>query len=723
MTIAKFANVFNEFASASERNSRLYFSDMLFVAGLVTFFWCWLWGKSSWMDMASPVVYSGDVVYEFAHIKAFASGQAMPFLFKSIPTLNAPFQANWNDFPFPDLIYFPAGALSAIFNLTIGASLYLLLMQVIAGLSFYVSGRLLSYRRDFVLAGAVLFALSPFAFYRNLAHLNLSVYWHIPLLLLAVTWCDNPLRLKLQHKHTALVMVMLAFVAGLYNPYYLSAFLVLLAFILCGHVINRSRRNIILTGGMLIAAILGFLLSNADTLLFALFEGGNPAAVQRELWGLTVYGLRLPDLIFPMNHRLDLLQELGQKVKVEMYPEYLRGEAQTAYIGLVSIIGLVWLLVKNTINVAAKRFGQIPIWYWMALCIIAFGIVGGLNYLLGSFGFVLLRATNRFSIVLMAIALFFLCEKLPKTRIGKPVFFLPFLMLALGLFDQIPQRASAGYVKSMLAAVDRDRNVAYQLEKELPGSAMVFQLPVKAFPETFSVHNMQDYDQFRPWLYTKNLRFSYGTVKGRGDADWQLIVESLSVPDMIKQLEQYGFAAVLVNKKAYKDGAQELDAQMQSGGCKKILNDGDFIAFRLNPSSKPQLPELEPYQFDYNSGFYWKEGSGSNTGRWAKADAKLAVLPSYLPEGYPRSNPSGQIEISFDIAALGTRSVLMELDGSKTMVIKEGQTVNAVKIALPVRRLPATIHFTTDRPAQLIGNGDSRSVAFRLSNIKIVQLP
>ena len=405
-----------------------------------------------------------------------------------------------------------------------------------------------------------------------------------------------------------------------------------------------------------------------------------------------------------------------------MYPEYLLGEAQTAYIGLVSIIGLVWLLVKNTINVAAKRFGQIPIWYWMALCIIAFGIVGGLNYLLGSFGFVLLRATNRFSIVLMAISLFFLCEKLPSTRIGKPVFILPLLMLALGLFDQFPQRASAGYVKSMQAAVDRDRNVAYQLEKELPESAMVFQLPVKEFPETFPIHNMNDYDHFRPWLYTE-YDFSYGTVKGRGDADWQFLVESLSVPDMIKQLEQYGFAAVLVNKKAYKDGARELAAEMQTGGCKRILNDVDFIAFRLNPSGNPQLPGLEPYQFNYKSGFYWKEGSGSNTWRWAKADAKLTVLPAYLPEGYPRSNLSGQIEISFDIAALGSRAGWMRTDASKTLIIKEGQTVNAVKIALPERAVPATIRFTTDRPAQLIGNGDSRIVAFRLQNLKIDKRP
>ena len=133
---------------------------------------------------------------------------------------------------------------------------------------------------------------------------------------------------------------------------------------------------------------------------------------------------------------------MGQKIGFEQYPEYLRGGAQYGYIGLTAVVGLSWLLIKGTLNIAAKRFTKVHVWYWMALGIISFGVVGGINYLLGSFGFMLLRSTHRFSIILMAIALFFLCDQLPKIHLGRPVMILPMIMLVFGLYDQLPTRVS-----------------------------------------------------------------------------------------------------------------------------------------------------------------------------------------------------------------------------------------------------------------------------------------
>ncbi len=723
MKIADLSHTFKNRVLNSESDTRIALMDMLAIVGVVAFWWCWVWRKSSWSDMDAPVKYVNDAIYVLAVIKAFASGEIFPFLFKSVSSLNMPFHANWNDFPFEEWIYFPAGILSAMFGLNAGASLYLLVTQLLAGLSFYCSGRLLAYRRDFVFVCAILFSLSPYAFRRNIAQLTVTAYWHIPLLLLVVAWCDDPSRFKMDTKYSAILICTIGFVAGLIHPYYLAAFLLLLTFVFSGHVINRSRRQTFMVGAVIVSALTGFLLSNADTLLYALFEGRNSNVIQRDMWGLTVWGLRLSNLIFPFYHRLGWLHELGQRIGFEQYPEYLRGGAQYGYIGLTAVAGLSWLLIKGTLNIAAKRFTKVHVWYWMALGIISFGVVGGINYLLGSFGFMLLRSTHRFSIILMAIALFFLCDQLPKTHLGCPVMILPMIMLVFGLYDQLPVRVSTENVKSIRAAVDQDRKIVHQLENELPHSAMIFQLPVKAFPETGAIYLMSDYDQFRPWLYAKNLRFSYGTTKGRGDADWQFRVASLPMPDMPHQLENYGFAAVLINKKAYKDDAQKLALEFLSGGYQKIADEGDFIAFRLNPSGNPQLPVIEPYQFVFESGFYEMEGSGTSRWIWAKADARLTVSPSYLPEGYPHTMPSGQIEIRFDVESFGSHAVWMEIDGSKIMISNESEFSNAVKITLPAGMSHAIIHFTSDRPEQLSGRGDARPLAFRLLNLKVDQLP
>ena len=54
----------------------------------------------------------------------------------------------------------------------------------------------------------------------------------------------------------------------------------------------------------------------------------------------------------------------------------------------------------------------------------------------------------------------------------------------------------------------------------LPPGAMVFQLPVMAFPEVAPAHNLGDYEHFRPYLATRALRFSYGMLKGRSRHRW-----------------------------------------------------------------------------------------------------------------------------------------------------------------------------------------------------------
>ena len=83
---------------------------------------------------------------------------------------------------------------------------------------------------------------------------------------------------------------------------------------------------------------------------------------------------------------------------------------------------------------------------------------------------------------------------------------------------------------------------------------MLFQLPVVDFPEGQRVRGATDYEHLRPYLHSTQLRFSYGSDKGRPREAWQRRVEALEPEAMADALERMGFAGLLVNRKAYEDG-------------------------------------------------------------------------------------------------------------------------------------------------------------------------
>jgi hypothetical protein len=121
--------------------------------------------------------------------QAFFNGEIVPVLQKFVKSLGAPFAANWNDYAITEELIFAAmGWLGRGIGLFASANAILLLVHVLAGLSFYRVAKVLKYKTAFSLAGAVLFAFSPIIFYWSLRHITLVWYWHVPLFLLVTWW-------------------------------------------------------------------------------------------------------------------------------------------------------------------------------------------------------------------------------------------------------------------------------------------------------------------------------------------------------------------------------------------------------------------------------------------------------------------------------------------------------------------------------------------------------
>jgi phosphoglycerol transferase len=117
---------------------------------------------------------------------------------------------------------------------------------------------------------------------------------------------------------------------------------------------------------------------------------------------------------------------------------------------------------------------------------------------------------------------------------------------------------------------------------------MVFQMPVMDYPESGG-GGVLPYNHLRPYLYSHDLRFSYGTMKNRPGMQWQYTMDRLGLVAAIPSLEKYGFGAVYVNTGGTPDRGASLIATVRGMGYTVIPNEaGDLLCVFLHPASPPK---------------------------------------------------------------------------------------------------------------------------------------
>jgi len=125
---------------------------------------------------------------------------------------------------------------------------------------------------------------------------------------------------------------------------------------------------------------------------------------------------------------------------------------------------------------------------------------------------------------------------------------------------------------------------------------MLFMLPAVDFPES-GVNRFGGYEHFRPFHYSTQVRYSFGSNKGRPEADWQHSVAELPATEMLEALESYGFSGILLNRRGYKDNAQSILNDFTAAEHPITFEQGkenEWVFIRLNPVANPQFPNLTP---------------------------------------------------------------------------------------------------------------------------------
>ena len=202
---------------------------------------------------------------------------------------------------------------------------------------------------------------------------------------------------------------------------------------------------------------------------------------------------------------------------------------------------------------------------WIVLCF----STGGLNAILGSLGFTLFRTGCRYSVVILAIVLLYAAQRLTalqtqmeeENRDGTARMLFQAAAAALCLlilWDQVPRSPTAEQRATIARQVEADREFVAKMEEALPKDAMVFQLPIMEFPEA-PASGVASYEHFRPYLYSKNLRFSFGSAKGRDREKWQQQLSPMPIDKAVQEIKDRGFAAIYLNRNGFTDRGKEIE--------------------------------------------------------------------------------------------------------------------------------------------------------------------
>ncbi len=597
-------------------------------------------------QLARPWFSFNDVPLTQAYAKVAAEGQALPWKARMVTRLNAPFTANWCDFPTPDeLVWDFCGLLSKCFGVIRGYNLSILLAHCTAAVGFFVAARMLGSARTPALFCALSYSMARFIFVRDTVHINLSCCWHVPFFWVSAEWFWKRRPLS---RRNWLGLLVLSAVTAWQNPYYWFFWLVMLVPCWLAPLFQGQWRPAL--GPLVVTAFSAFclFLGQLDSWLgWQAYGRGYPFV--RNLSELLVYGLRFSEFVLPAGHHWARLDEFAYQNYYRPM-EFSTGETDSSYVGLLGLMALGWLLLDGFRNL--QRQTTPPLTFWMSLWLALLMLSGGLTMLAGSLGFLLFRCTGRSSIVFLAGWLLYLAVRLSQARAlqGKRALLVVPLLAFVG-WDFIPPPLEGR--EAVQAYVHNQRSAVEFLEHKLPARAMVFQWPLMDYPESQRVGKMWHYDHLMAFLYSHDLRFSYGDCRNRPESRWQQHLVGQSPESIRKQLEGYGFAAIWLNSNGLSDEEKRSWQNWRAPDYRSPQ--ADLWIYQLQPDPHPRLPRLEPCKV-LSQAFYGEERDTilGLKFRWVWGRARIDLL---LPDPCP-------YRYRFGLSSLGPdRTMDIRLDG------------------------------------------------------------
>lgn len=560
-----------------------------------------LWDMSLQVPLTSL---SGDATNSVMVVKMIHAGS-----FFDNPLIGAPGGTDMRDYPFFwDLgQVLSIGALSQIFGdpITVLNFVFIGGFFGIAGNS-YLALRWIGLERLVSVLGAVVFCVLPYHFIRGEAQLYVAQYWAVPFgaaLVIAVLQGrvlfprrPGATGLRRYVTWTGGATVAMAVATGVSFSYYAIFTLILLVFAALVRMAAGGGVRRLVTPAIvatLIGVCFGAML--LPTLALRADAGTNPVVGKRLPVESELFALRLTNLVLPIErHRLGALADITNDY-VATAPKVGEGPSTPALGGVLSLAFFAGVALLVVGGVAGRRYvSHLALARdagLLALAAFVMGTTGGGSALFSYFVSAQLRGWSRisvfvafFAVVVLGALVTWALERPRVARAGRPFAFAAVATLGVvAVFDMTTFAYRPAY-EGNLVSWRSDSRIVKAIDDELPPGAMVFQLPYVQFPENPPIFRATDYDNFRGFLHSDDLRWSYGAMKGRTN-DWADAVAQRSPAEYLGAVAAAGFRRVWIDTFAYEDGGPSIIAQVRAATGsppRQRSEDGRIVVFSLD---------------------------------------------------------------------------------------------------------------------------------------------
>lgn len=432
----------------------------------------------------------------------------------------------------------------------------------------------------------LLFTLSPYHFWRGIAHLWLGVYFTVPLAMILIAWLvqdragflidgDRGTWRSRFFSRPSLIAIAICASLGFDFPYYpiFAAFILLVMGPFVAYRLSSWRPLVRSVG--LIGLIACFFVANLlPNLVYRVQHGKNYSetlATIRHWSHAEMFGLKIaPMLLAAENHPLKSWDRKRQKY-LEGTVAYSSGSSQalgsTAALGFLALVG--WLLVRQ--NRGRKESDQVmDSMSIMNVACLLLATVGGFSAVANLLSIGVLRGYDRISIFIMFFALvpiglgMMRWQSWASLRKSRQVAYACSLVLiaGVGMFEQSRYCRMPG--PTQIAEYNSDKNFVDMIARDTGDAGRIFQYPVQNFlSQAGPAIRWDPYTHFRGYAHSSTLTWSFGAVVGRAPAQVQNWIDALPPAQAVETLALMDFGGIYVDRKLYDDNGDKFEAALK----------------------------------------------------------------------------------------------------------------------------------------------------------------
>lgn len=542
-----------------------------------------------------------DLPFEAAVVKGILQNG----WYMSNPFLGAPQGSQLYDFPMAEAAHVVLIKFLGLFSHDwfIVMNIFYLLGYVLTTISALFVFRQMRLPAFASIPASLIYAFQPYHYVRGEYHLFLTAYYLVPLMVLVLFWLasgetlvefDSAARWRWRFTRKGIVSIAICALmgsGGVYYAFFGGIFLLTVA--IYGALRGDTLRRLLGASVCLGTLFLALMLNMAPSLWYWMGHGRNPAVANRSFIEADAYGLSIGQLLIPIpEHRWTFLRHLKDVFTTSLSGVLPNGDALVP-IGGIATIGFILLIAVSVFG--AGRFSRKDLLRPLAV----FNLVAVLTATYGGFGSLFaffispqIRCYGRISVYIAFFSLAALLAVIDgvqlhihRTPLRWTAAVLFAVMMCGGILDATP--AAMPNLSGNHAAFDKDRAFVGAIEAAVPPGSMILQLPYHPFPEHGFTNQMWDYDHFRGYLHSRNLRWSYGASQGRPEDFWQREIASLPPAELLKAAAAAGFAGIYVDRFGFADRGAALLTEL-SGLLKEDpieSRDGRLAFLRIQPAA------------------------------------------------------------------------------------------------------------------------------------------